>query len=60
MKGTLFTIKIINGKLEYSSPKNDFKNFHGYFKLQKDPRGEKIEEENILLKNSFLTLTDWF
>ena len=56
MKGSLNFLRNLSGKIEYST---NVLNFWGNFKLNKDPRAEKISGENIIFRGSTLKLTDW-
>jgi hypothetical protein len=53
-------MELLNGKIDYS--KNPFEKswkINGYFKLKKNPRGENLEKENIILKGTQIKNTDW-
>ncbi|KAL4479077.1 hypothetical protein ABPG73_022195 [Tetrahymena malaccensis] len=50
--------KILNGKLEYSSLKLK-DGFKGFIKLSKDPKGEEIDNYNVIYRGSVLRNCKW-
>ncbi|KAL4496221.1 hypothetical protein ABPG72_012958 [Tetrahymena utriculariae] len=50
--------KILNGKLEYSSLKLK-DGFKGFIKLSKDPKGEEIDNNNVIYRGSILRNCKW-
>lgn len=52
--------KLLYGKIEYDLPSADTVNFDGYLKLKKDPKGENLTIENLILRGSTLVYTEWF
>jgi len=48
----------LNGKIKYNS-NFTFDNFQGYIKLSKDPKGENLNSNNVLLAGQKLDFCDW-
>lgn len=44
-----------SGKIEFDNPVSDLTKFYGFIKLKKDPKGESISIDNIILRGSLLT-----
>lgn len=58
MKGKFFEYrKFLTGKIEYGIENST--NINGFICLTKDPKGEKIKEENILLRGSYIINSEW-
>lgn len=50
--------KILNGKIEY--PKSyETKEFKGFIKMQKDPKGVEFEKNNMISRGSTLRNCSW-
>jgi hypothetical protein len=52
--------KILSGKTEYYAPKNYPEKLEGSIKLQKDPKSENFNLNNVIPKTTVLVYTDWF
>lgn len=51
--------KILTGKIQYDAPTKDLEIFRGTLKLKKDPISEELTINNLALKGSTLTHSDW-
>lgn len=51
--------KKISGKLEYEKDNSNIDSFIGFLKLKKDPKVEKLNIENLILRDSVLDFTAW-
>ena len=44
-------------KIEYDSPHSNINSFEGFMKLKKDPKGENIDINNIIIRGTKLEYT---
>jgi len=51
--------KMLTGKFQYDPPSKDLNSFKGTLKLKKDPISEELTIQNLCLKGSVLTYSDW-
>ena len=51
--------KILKGHVDYSKNITDIKTFDGLISLKRDPKGEKINCSNIIVRGSVLLYTEW-
>jgi hypothetical protein len=51
--------KIITGKLNYERPNGKLNEFAGYLKVSKDPKVEKLNIENLILRESIIKTSLW-
>ncbi|KAL4438452.1 hypothetical protein ABPG74_009491 [Tetrahymena malaccensis] len=51
--------KILNGIVEFVSSTENQTQFEGYIKLNKDPNGENLNDQNMIFRGQELMYTEW-
>ncbi|KAL4486421.1 hypothetical protein ABPG72_018375 [Tetrahymena utriculariae] len=51
--------KILNGIVEFVSSTENEAQFEGYIKLNKDPNGENLNDQNMIFRGQELMYTEW-
>ncbi|EWS76726.1 adenylate/guanylate cyclase domain protein (macronuclear) [Tetrahymena thermophila SB210] len=51
--------KILNGIVEFVSSTENETQFEGYIKLNKDPNGENLNDQNMIFRGQELMYTEW-
>lgn len=50
--------KLLGGKIEYTR-QTKRKEFSGFLKMNKDPKGENLDNKNIIFRGSKLVFSEW-